>query len=74
MDDKSGIVECPNRVREYRLARGITQKQLANVVSVSRRTIQKIERGDHAPSVLTAQGIAHFLGVSTDEVFTRRRV
>jgi putative transcriptional regulator len=59
-----------NRVKELRIARGWTQEQLAKAVSVSRQSINSIERDRYVPSLLLALTFAKLFGVSTDELFT----
>jgi putative transcriptional regulator len=59
-----------NRVKELRVARGWTQEQLAKAVSVSRQSINSIERDRYVPSLLLALTFAKLFGVSTDELFT----
>lgn len=59
-----------NRVKELRLARGWTQEQLADAVSVSRQSINSIERERYVPSLPLALMFARVFGCSTDEIFT----
>lgn len=47
-----------NRVKEFRNAANMTQKQLADLVHVSSRTIISIEKGQYNPSLLLAYRIA----------------
>ena len=48
-------------MKERRLARGLTQEQVAKIAGVDRTTITKIENGTSTPSVKTAQKIAQVL-------------
>ena len=48
-------------MKERRLARGLTQEQVAKLAGVDRTTITKIENGTLRPSVKTAQKIAQVL-------------
>ena len=48
-------------MKERRLARGLTQEQVAKIAGVDRTTITKIENGTLRPSVKTAQKIAQVL-------------
>ena len=48
-------------MKERRLARGLTQEQVASLAGVDRTTITKIENGTLRPSVKTAQKIAQVL-------------
>jgi DNA-binding XRE family transcriptional regulator len=59
-----------NRVKEFRVARGWTQEQLADAVGVSRQSINSIERDRYVPSLPLALTFARVFGCSTDEIFT----
>ncbi len=43
-----------NKVRELRKMRGLTQEQLAEIIGVSRQTINAIEKEKFDPSLPTA--------------------
>jgi putative transcriptional regulator len=58
-----------NYVREYRLRQGLTQQELAEAVSVSRQSINAIERGRYIPSLPLALRFAHLFRCPTDELF-----
>lgn len=60
-----------NRVRERRLARGLTQEDLAALAGVSRQSIIAIERGRYVPSLPLALRLAEIFGCATDELFRR---
>ena len=47
----------------------MTQKELAEVVGVSRQTINAIEGNKYSPSLVVAFKIAHAFGYSVDSVF-----
>ena len=47
----------------------MTQKELAEIVSVSRQTINAIEANKYSPSLVVAFRIAHAFGYSVDSVF-----
>ena len=56
------------KIKEMRLAAGITQQQLADRVHVSSRTIISIEKEQYNPSLLLAYRIAEIFGVSVEEL------
>lgn len=56
------------RVKELRLAAGLTQQQLAGAVHVSSRTIISIEKGQYSPSLMLAYRMAELFGVSVEEL------
>lgn len=58
-----------NRIEELRLARGITQEELASKMEVSRQTISSLENGKYNPSIFLAYKISRFFNLSIEEVF-----
>ncbi len=58
-----------NRVKELRMAVGMTQQQLADLVRVSSRTIISLEREQYNPSLLLAYRIAEIFGTSVEELY-----
>lgn len=54
------------KVREMRLAAGLTQQQLADRVHVSARTIISIEREQYNPSLMLAYRLAEVFGTSVE--------
>lgn len=59
-----------NKIRELRFKVGqMTQKRLAELVGVSRQTMNAIENGRHAPTVDVAIRIADVFHVSVDQLF-----
>jgi putative transcriptional regulator len=47
----------------------MTQKELANLIGVSRQTVNAIERNKYSPSLEVAFRIAHAFGTSIENVF-----
>lgn len=58
-----------NSVREERERLGLTQQELAELVSVSRQTIYALEIGKYVPSTILSLKIAKELGSSVEELF-----
>lgn len=58
-----------NTLRNLRLGRGWTQAYLADQLSVSRQTINSIEKGRYDPSLPLAFRISALFGLSIEEVF-----
>ena len=56
------------KIREMRLAAGMTQHQLAELVHVSNRTIISIEKEQYSPSLMLAYRMAQVFGVSVEEL------
>jgi len=58
-----------NRVRRHRLAKGITQQDLADRVGVTRQTVLSIEKGKYTPSVALALALAEIFETRVEELF-----
>lgn len=56
-------------LRVHRKQAGLTQAQLAQAISVSRKTINTIENGVFVPSTVLALRLAHVLGVEVAQLF-----
>lgn len=57
------------RLKSARAARDLSQQQLAEVVGVSRQTINAIEKGDYNPTIKLCLAICRVLGKTLDELF-----
>ena len=58
-----------NKVRSLREERGITQKELGELVGVSRQAINAIETGKFDPSIWLAHDLSKFFNVSIESLF-----
>jgi putative transcriptional regulator len=58
-----------NRIRQERERVGLTQAALAEVVGVSRKTVNTVENGIFTPSALLALKLALALNVPVEELF-----
>jgi putative transcriptional regulator len=58
-----------NRVKELRMDRGWTQQELADLVGVSRQSINSIERDRYVPSLMLALAFARVFRLPTDDIF-----
>ena len=56
------------RVRELRLARGLSQEELAFRVGIHRTYLGGVERGERNPSLKNIAAIAEALGVTLSEL------
>lgn len=59
-----------NRLHELRAERGLTQAALAELVGVSRKTINTVENGIFVPSTVLALKLAGALGRPVEEIFS----
>jgi len=58
-----------NRLKLHRARLGLTQGQLADAVSVSRRTVNSVENNVFVPSTELALRMAEILGAPVEELF-----
>lgn len=63
-----------NRIRVLRAERQLSQAQLADLVNVSRQSMNAIENERHDPSVTLAFAIARALSVPVTDVFLEDNV
>ncbi len=57
------------RIAELRKSRRLSQEELAQAVGVTRQTITSIEVGKYVASLPLAYKIAHYFGLTIEEVF-----
>ena len=57
------------RVKELRKEKKISQEQLALAVGTTRQTITSIEVGKYSASLALAYKIAHYFGLTIEDVF-----
>jgi putative transcriptional regulator len=58
-----------NEVKERRVERGLSQGELAVALSVSRQTINSIEKGRYVPSLPLALALARYFDTTVEEMF-----
>jgi putative transcriptional regulator len=58
-----------NKVKEARIAKEMTQQELADLLGVSRQTIFSIESGKYVPSTILALKIAKTFNKSVEKLF-----
>lgn len=63
-----------NRIKEFRVEKGITQKELASTVKLSIASISYFERGVKRPSLLNAFKVANALGTTVEELYPFMKV
>lgn len=63
------MAELGTKLREARTEAGLTQAQLAELIGVSRKTINTVENGVFVPSTTLALKLARALKTSVEELF-----
>ena len=59
-----------NRLRDLRAERDLTQAALAELVGVSRKTVNTVENGVFVPSAALALKLARALGCPVEAIFS----
>jgi putative transcriptional regulator len=59
-----------NKIRDLRTARNMTQEDLAEIIGVSRQTINAIEKEKFDPSLPTAFRLARLFELQIEELFS----
>ena len=57
------------RLRAARAAKGLSQQALADLVGVSRQTVNAMEQGDYNPTIRLCVAICRALDRTLDELF-----
>ena len=58
-----------NSIKVQRAKKDLTQEELAELVQVTRKTINTVENGIYIPSTYLALKLAKVLGVTVEELF-----
>lgn len=58
-----------NLVRDKRMASGMTQDELSEILNVSRQTIISLEKGRYNPSITLAFKLSKLFHCSIEELF-----
>lgn len=61
--------ELSNQIRAFREERGWTQAQLAEVMGVSRKTVNTVENGIFSPSLVVALKFSKALDLPVERLF-----
>jgi len=58
-----------NNIKVERARKNITQAQLADLISVSRQTINAMEAGKYVPSTVIALRLSKIFGIEVSAIF-----
>ena len=70
LDDQKFLKSLGERIRDQRLARGLTQEELGNRCGLHRTFIGSVERGRRNVSILNLRLIAKLLRVSIADLLS----
>ncbi|MGG5505811.1 MULTISPECIES: helix-turn-helix transcriptional regulator [unclassified Myroides] len=59
-----------NTLKVQRAIKNITQEELANIIGVSRQTINAMEKNKYVPSTVLALKLARYFEVSVEAIFS----
>lgn len=62
-------IEFECRLKQFRIAKGWTQKELAEKVGVRRETIMRLEKAQYNPSLKLAIDISRAVEAPIEEIF-----
>ena len=69
MTDKELAIYIGAKIKEFRLKRNLTQKELAKIVNVGDTTIANYEKGFRSPKKDTMFDLANAFNISIDDLF-----
>ena len=58
-----------NTIKVQRAIKDVTQAQLAEIIGVSRQTINAMEKNKYVPSTLLALKLARFFEINVETIF-----
>ena len=63
------MAEFLSKLKEYRVAAGLTQEELAEKANVRRETIIRLEAGKYNPSLKMAVDISRAVNTAIEDIF-----
>lgn len=69
MTDKELAIYIGNKIKEYRKKKGMTQKELAEIIGMGDTTIANYEKGFRSPKKDTMFDLANAFDISIDDLF-----
>ncbi len=66
--DKAALLTTGKRIKDLRLAKGLSQAGLAEKLDVSTNTVARLERGEHEISRGTTAKLAKLFGVTATDI------
>ncbi len=66
--------KIPNRIKEFRIAIGLTQRELALKAGISRSVLSQFENNEKNPSLKTLDRISKSLNVSISQLLEGKKI
>ncbi|MEW9110599.1 helix-turn-helix transcriptional regulator [Cytobacillus gottheilii] len=63
-------MKVTNRIKEIRIAKGISQVEMAEALQITRQTINAVEKHKYNPSLELALKMIKYFNVPIEELFT----
>ena len=63
------MIKIPNLVKQYRKENKMTQREVAEKVRLTERTIISVEKGKYKPSIVLAYKLAKLFGTDIETLF-----
>ena len=70
----SNIIMIGERIRMLRINKGLTQKDLGNILNMNKTTISHYEKGERCPSIETLIQISDYFGVDITYVLGKNNI
>ncbi len=70
----AALLALGTAIRKTRLAKGVSQEELAFLAEVDRSYLGRVERGDNNVAILTLAKIAKALGISVEKLAGKARL
>ncbi|AMS33981.1 helix-turn-helix transcriptional regulator [Marinitoga sp. 1155] len=58
-----------NKIKQFRIERNLTQKELSDLLGIGQSTLSEIENNKYLPRIDLAKKIAKILNCELDEIF-----
>ena len=68
------MIKIPNLVKQYRKENKMTQREVAEKVRVTERTIISVEKGKYKPSIVLAYKLAKLFGTDIETLFCLKQI
>ena len=71
--DNNSLEQIGQNIKHYRIERGLTQKQLAEMISCSRNHLQRVETASSKPTVGLLLDLSEVLNVPVEQLMEIRK-